>query len=88
MVLAIHSNVRYLNEEGARSQAGGHHFLSENVTPPSNNSAIYNKASIIKAVMSSPAEAKIGALYMNAQKGVKEHNIVEGDGTYTAPHCG
>ena len=28
MVLAIHSNARYLNEEGARSHAGGHHFLS------------------------------------------------------------
>jgi hypothetical protein len=28
MVLAIHSNAGYLNEEGARSHAGGHHFLS------------------------------------------------------------
>ena len=44
MVLAIHSNAGYLNEEGVRSRAGGHHFLSENVANPSNNSAIYNKA--------------------------------------------
>eukprot|EP00956_Cyclotella_meneghiniana_P006426 scaffold8446_cov38-Cyclotella_meneghiniana.AAC.2 len=28
MVLAIHSNVSYLNEEDTRSRAGGHHFLS------------------------------------------------------------
>ncbi len=77
MVLAIHSNAGYLSEEGARSQAGRHHFLSENNVNPSNNGAIYNKASIIKLVMSSAAEAKIGALYINAHKGVKEGNILE-----------
>jgi hypothetical protein len=77
MVLAIHSNAGYLSEEGARSRAGGHHFLSKNVANPSNNGAIYNEASIIKSVMSSAAEAKIGALYINARKGVKEHNILE-----------
>ena len=72
MVLAIHSNAGYLNEEGARSRAGGHHFLSENVANPSNNGAIYNEASIIKAVKSSLAKAKTGALYTNARKGVEE----------------
>ncbi len=77
MVLAIHSNAGYLNEEGARSRAGGHHFLSKNVAAPSNNGAIYNKASIIKLVMSSAAKAKIGALYINAQKGFEERNILE-----------
>jgi hypothetical protein len=77
MVLAIHSDAGYLNEEGARSHAGGHRFLSKNVAAPSNNGAIYNKASIIKSVMSSAAEAKIGALYINAWKGVKERNILE-----------
>ena len=77
MVLAIHSNAGYLSEEGARSRAGGHHFLSKNVANPSNNGAIYNEASIIKSVMSSATEAKIGALYINARKGVKEHNILE-----------
>jgi hypothetical protein len=77
MVLAIHSDAGYLNEEGARSRAGGHHFLSENVDNPSNNGAIYNEASIIKAVMSSAAEAEIGALYINARKGVEERNILE-----------
>jgi hypothetical protein len=56
---------------------GGHHFLSENVASPSNNGAIYNEASIIKAVMSSAAEAEIGALYTNARKGVKERNILK-----------
>jgi hypothetical protein len=68
--------VRYLNLERARSRAGGHHFLSENVTSPSNNGVIYNEASIIKAVMSSVAEAKIRALYTNARKGVEERIIL------------
>ena len=85
MVLAIHSDARYLNEEGARSQAGGHHFLSENVTTSSNNGAIYNEASIIKAVMSSAAEAEIGVVYINSQKGVKEHNILKEMGRTQPP---
>eukprot|EP00804_Cyclotella_cryptica_P030124 CCRYP_009529-RA/>CCRYP_009529-RA protein AED:0.40 eAED:0.40 QI:0/0/0/0.66/1/1/3/0/339 len=49
MVLAIHSDAGYLNEANARSRAGGHHFLSEDVPNPSNNGAIHNEASIIKA---------------------------------------
>jgi hypothetical protein len=61
MVLAFHSNAGYLNKEGARSRAEGHHYLSENVPNLSNNGAIYNKASIIKSVMSSAAEAELGA---------------------------
>jgi hypothetical protein len=77
MVLAIHSNTGYLNKEGARSRAGEHHFLSENVPNPSNNGTIYNEASIIKSVMSSTAEAEIGALYTNARKGIEIRNILE-----------
>ena len=77
MALAIHSDAGYQNEEGARSRAGGHHFLSKNVTTPSNNGAIYKKASIIKVIMSSTAKAEIGALYINAQKGVKEQIILK-----------
>jgi len=67
MVLAIHSNVGYLNEEGARSRVGGHHFLSENVDNPSNNGAIYNKASIIKSVMSSAQDR--GFIYQCTKRG-------------------
>ena len=85
MVLAIHSDAGYLNEEGARSRAGGHHFLSKNIDNPSNNGAIYNEASIIKSVMSSAAEAKIGALYINAQKGVEERIILEEMGHIQPP---
>jgi hypothetical protein len=59
-----------------KNRAGEHHFLLENVDNPSNNGAIYYEASIIKAVMSSATEAEIGALYINARKGVEERNIL------------
>jgi hypothetical protein len=77
MILAIHSDASYLNEPNARSRAGGHHFLSENVPHPANNGAIHNVAEIIKAVMSSAAEAELGSLYLNSRKGVEERNILE-----------
>eukprot|EP00804_Cyclotella_cryptica_P000393 CCRYP_008697-RA/>CCRYP_008697-RA protein AED:0.46 eAED:0.44 QI:0/0/0/1/0/0/2/0/192 len=65
MILAVHSDAGYLNEENARSRAGGHHFLSEDVPLPPNNGAIHNVAEIIKAVMSSAAEAETGSRERN-----------------------
>jgi hypothetical protein len=77
MVLAVHSNASYLNEEEARSRAGGHHFLSDNVPLPQNNGVIHNVAEIIKGVMSSAAEAELGAMYINARRAVEERIILE-----------
>eukprot|EP00804_Cyclotella_cryptica_P002325 CCRYP_004051-RA/>CCRYP_004051-RA protein AED:0.45 eAED:0.43 QI:0/0/0/1/0/0/2/0/216 len=84
MVLAIHSNAGYLNEERARSRAGGHHFLSENVPNPANNGAIYNEASIIKSVMSSAAEAK-SVVYKCTQRS-RDLTHIGRVGAQTAPH--
>jgi hypothetical protein len=80
MVLAVHSNASYLNEEEARSRAGGHHFLSEDIPFPPNNGAIHNIAEIIKGVMSSAAEAELGAMYINARKAVEERIILDAMG--------
>ena len=77
MILAVHSNASYLNEEDAQSRSGGHHFLAENVPFPVNNGAIHNVAKIIKGVMSSAAEAELGAMYINARKAVKERIILQ-----------
>jgi len=77
MVLVVHSDVSYLNEEEARSRAGGHHFLSEDVPLPPNNGAIHIIAEIIKGVMSSAAEAELGAMYINARKAVEERIILK-----------
>jgi hypothetical protein len=76
MVLAIHSDAGYLNERKSRSRAGGHFFLSSNVQCPPNNGAILNVAQIIKAVMSSAAEAELGGLFINAKEAVYIRNIL------------
>ena len=70
MILAVHSDTGYCNKKNSRSQAGGHFFLSNDDKHPPNNGAILTIATIIKVVMSSAAEAELGALYLNARKAV------------------
>ena len=65
MVLAVHSDASYLNEEVACSRAGSH------------NGVIPNVAEIIKGVMSSAAKAELGVMYINARKVVEERIILE-----------
>jgi hypothetical protein len=45
-------------------------FCYTNSDDPPNNGAILNISQIIKAVMSSVAEAELGALYINARKAI------------------
>jgi len=45
-------------------------FLSNDDNNPRNNGAILTLAMIIKAAMSSTAEAELGALYLNTRKAV------------------
>ncbi|EJK50851.1 hypothetical protein THAOC_30042, partial [Thalassiosira oceanica] len=52
----------------ARSRAGGHIFLFNDVQYPPNNSAILNIAQIIKNIMSSATEAELAALYIVARE--------------------
>jgi hypothetical protein len=70
MILQVHSDAGYANEKGAQSQAGGHFFLSNNNSSAPNNGAILTMSTIIKAVMSSAAEAELGALFLNAKEAV------------------
>ncbi len=76
MILAIHSDAGYCNKKNARSQAGGNFFLSNDETFPPNNGAILTHATIIKAVMSSAAKAKLGALYLNTKEAVYLRQIL------------
>ena len=71
MILAIHSDTGYCNETNLRSQAGGHFPLSD-----PNNGAILTIATIIKAVMSSAAEAELGAIFLNAKEAVYLRQIL------------
>ncbi len=76
IILAVHSNAGYLNKKISRSRAGGHFYLSSDVPYPPNNGAILNIAKVIDAVMSSAAEAKLGALFLNAREAVHLRRIL------------
>ncbi len=70
MILQVHSDAGYANKKREQSRAGGHFFLSNNSSSAPNNGAILTKSTIIKAVMSSVAEAELGALFLNAKEAV------------------
>ena len=76
MILAVHSDASYLNERKSRSRAGGHFYLSNDVAYPPNNGAILNIAKVIDVVVSSAAEAELGALFMNAREAVYLRRIL------------
>jgi hypothetical protein len=77
MVLAIQSDASYLSEPKARSRAGGHFFMSANEEDPRDNGAVHTVAKIIKAVMSSAAEAELGGLFINAKMAVPIQTTLE-----------
>ena len=77
MILSIHSDASYLSEPKGRSRAGGHFFLSGGTDDAPNNDAILNTSQIIKSVMSSAAEAELGALYLNAREAVPCRTLLD-----------
>ena len=70
MILGIQSDASYLSKPKARSCAGGHFFLSNGTNKAPNSGAILNISQVIKFAMSLAAEAKLGALYINACEAV------------------
>ena len=50
--------------------------MSSDVANPHNNGAVLDIAQLIKAVMSSAAEAELGALYMNAREAVPMRQLL------------
>ena len=83
MILAAHSDASYLSEPKARSRAGEHIFLSENVDDPPNNGTILTIAQLIKNVMSSASEAELAALYIVAKECVYIQMVLEEMGTHS-----
>ena len=77
MVLAAHSDASYLSETKARSRAGGHFFMAGDTTYPENNGAVHTVAQIIKVVMSSAAEAELGALYINCREAIPARQLLQ-----------
>jgi hypothetical protein len=71
MILNAHSDGSYLSAPKARSCACGYYFLGSiphNGDPIKLNRAIDVTNIILKLVAASAAEAKLGALFLNAQK--------------------
>ena len=90
MILAAHSDASYLSEPEARSRAGGHIFLSNDVEYPPNNGSILTIAQVIKRVMSSATEAEMAALFLVAKECVYIRLVLEEMGhkqPATPIHC-
>ena len=85
MILAAHSDARYLRKPKAHSRAGGQIFLSNHSELPPNNGAILNIAHIIKNVISSATEAKIAALYIMLREAVYMRIILKKRGHKQPP---
>jgi hypothetical protein len=77
MILAVHSDAGYSNGTKAQSKTGGHFFLSSNVQNPPNSGAVLTIAQIIDAVVSSAAEAELGALFINAEEAVHMRRVLQ-----------
>jgi hypothetical protein len=77
MILAIHSDASYLSEAKAHSRVGGHFICSSDTKVPPNNGAILNISKILNAVVSSAAEAELGALYITACKAIPMRQLFE-----------
>ena len=77
MKLSVHSDASYLSKPKARSQTGGHFFLSNEATIPQNNCEIMNIAHIIKHVMTSETESELAVLYIISREAVYIRIILE-----------
>jgi hypothetical protein len=71
MILYIHSDASYLSEREAKSRAGGFFYMgnSADTAKKLTNGAILIISTVLKHVMSSAAEAEIGAVFINAKEG-------------------
>ncbi len=73
MIMNIHSDASYLSESKARSRACGYFFMGwkpVNGNSIKLNGAFYTNSVILKFVVASAAEAKLGALFHNCQDSI------------------
>jgi hypothetical protein len=70
MILHIESDASYLSVTKARSRAAGFFYLGSTKTTPTTkpNGAIYILCHVMREVLSSAAEAKLGALFHNGKE--------------------
>jgi hypothetical protein len=71
MILHIHSHASYLSENEAKSRAGGFFYMGSNTKTNKKltDGAILIISTVLKQVMYLAAEAKSGAVFINAKEG-------------------
>jgi hypothetical protein len=79
MILHIHSDASYISENEAKSRAGGFFYMgsSTNSNKKLTNGAILIISIVLKHVISSAAEAEIGAVFINAKEGAVLRTTLE-----------
>jgi hypothetical protein len=72
MILAVDSDASYLSIVKGRSRATGYFFLTDNLASPTSsykpNGAVHILCHIMRKVLSSAAEAELGALFHNGKE--------------------
>jgi hypothetical protein len=79
MILHIHSDASYLSENEAKSRSGGFFYMGSNnkTDKKLTNGVILIISKVLKHVMSSAAEAEIGAVFINAKEGAVLRTTLE-----------
>jgi hypothetical protein len=79
MILHIHSDASYLSEKEAKSRAGGFFYTGSSTKTDKKltKGAILIISKVLKHVMSSAAEAEIGAVFINAKEGAVLRTTLE-----------
>jgi hypothetical protein len=88
IILYIHSDASYLSENEAKSRAGGFFYMGskDKTDKKLTNGAILIISKVLKHVMSSAAEAEIGAVFINAKEGAVLRKTLEELGHKQLPH--
>jgi hypothetical protein len=71
MIMNVHSDASYLSEVGAHSRARELFFMGWNAkdgNPIKLNGAFFTLCAILCFIVASPAEAKLGALFLNCKE--------------------
>ena len=77
ILLAVHIDVSYLDENKARGQVGRKFFLTLDTIKITNNGAVINIAQIIMSVMTSTSEDELGAFFINVRETVPQRKTLE-----------
>jgi hypothetical protein len=87
MILYINSDASYLSERESKSRAGGLFYMGSGTDTANKltNGAILIISTVLKHVMSSAAEAEIGAVFINAKEGAVLRTTLEELGHHQPP---